>query len=396
MLTSELIRYRNKGKKVVPLYITRRQAPVYLDICGQLIQMFESHIGKSYGELSSSLEELEGERTDYKIIRGLAKFLEEKSEFRPPRDIKYPTLRHRIFSSAQKYYPVVTRPDLLHRSNREQVLSQVAKEESIPLGEIDELIYGDLPRNQILRQFENRYTPESLLKRYNLGLAQGLLYRARQMKIILKSDYRVVFQYIKLAHLLHWIKPLKTRGYEIVLEGPASLFRNTQRYGIRMANFLPGLLLAKNWKMSVDIDTYDGDREFSLSQNCGLTTHYSDIPLFDSRIEENFFNKFSKKNRKWGIERESKVIDLGNSVFIPDFTFRHPDGRVAYLEIVGFWTPEYLKNKKVKIKKAKCKNLILAVNSQLNCSREDFRGDVIFYRTGIKIKDIIEKLNITI
>jgi len=29
-------------------------------------------------------------------------------------------------------------------------------------------------------------------------------------------------------------------------------------------------------------------------------------------------------------------------VFVPDFTFRHEDGTQACLEIVGFWTPEYL------------------------------------------------------
>jgi len=213
------------------------------------------------------------------------------------------------------------------------------------------------------------------------------------MKIILKSDYRVVFQYIKLFRLIHRIIPLKTKGYEIILDGPASLFRNTQRYGIRLANFLPAILLAKKWKMSAYIDTHEGAKEFSLSDDCGLSSHYSKVSFFDSRIEESFFGKFSGKDRGWRIERESELIDLGDSVFIPDFTFRHPDGRIAHLEIVGFWTPEYFESKKKKIKKANRENLILAVNSKLNCGKDNWEGDIVYYKTGIKIGDVIEKLN---
>ena len=93
------------------------------------------------------------------------------------------------------------------------------------------------------------------------------------------------------------------------------------------------------------------------------------------------------------IEREGSLVDLGDTVFIPDFTFRHDDGRTAYMEIVGYWTPEYLDNKMKKLKLFKKKNLILAVNSQLNCSRDDFNAEVIFYRTGIKVKAVLNALD---
>lgn len=374
------------------MFITRNKAPVYLKVCRKLLDLFENHIGKSQQELFSSLEFLEGKRTDFKIFRGLAKLLLEKAEFRPASDIDYPSLRSWIFKRAQDFYPIVSRPDLLHQSHRNQILSEAREKFSLPPEQIDNLLYGDLPGNQILISFKTTYTPESLLKRYNLALAQGLLYRALNMRVMLKGDYRVVFQYIKLSRLIHWIRPLGSNGIEIILDGPASLFRNTQRYGIRMANFLPGLLLARNWKMAADIATPQGLKQFYLDSNSGLTTHYSELPLFDSRIEESFFQKFSRKKRKWKIQRESEVIDMGNSIFIPDFTFRHSDGRTALLEIVGFWTPEYLQKKIKKVNRAKQKNLILAVNSQLNCSREDFYGEVIFYRTGIRIGDVLQKL----
>ncbi len=361
-------------------------------MCRKLLDLFQNHIGKTQRELFSSLESFEGKRTDYKIFRGLAKLLLEETEFYPASEIDYPSLRSWVFHRAQDFYPIVSRSDLLHQSHREQILSEAAEKFSLPPEQINNFLYGDLPENQILTSFKTTYSPESLLKRYNLALAQGLLYRALSIRVVLKGDYRVVFQYIKLSRLIHWIRPLGSQGIEIILDGPASLFRNTQRYGIRMAYFLPGLLLAKNWKMATDIATPQGLKQFYLDSNCGLTTHYSGLPLFDSHIEENFFQKFSRKKRKWEIKREGEVIDLGTAIFIPDFTFYHSDGRTASLEIVGFWTPEYLKKKMEKIKRANRKNLVLAVNSQLNCSREDFCGEVIFYRTGIRIGDVLHKL----
>jgi len=44
-----------------------------------------------------------------------------------------------------------------------------------------------------------------------------------------------------------------SRGYEAVLDGPASLFSKSQKYGIRMANFLPALPLCDRWEMVVEI-----------------------------------------------------------------------------------------------------------------------------------------------
>ncbi|GBE26722.1 hypothetical protein BMS3Bbin03_00641 [bacterium BMS3Bbin03] len=374
------------------MFITRRRAPFYLKVCRELLELFQSHRGKSQRELSSSLEALEGERTDFKIFRGLAKLLQEDAEFHPVRDIDYSSLRHWVFLRAQNDYPIVSKPDLLHKIQRHQILSEAAQKFNLPAEQMDGLLYGDLPANQILTSFKTAYTPESLLKRYNLALAQGLLYWARRIRVVLFDYYRVVFQYLKLARLIHWIRPLAPQGIEILVDGPASIFRNTQRYGIRMADFLPGLLLAGNWEMTADIAVPQGIKQFYLDSNCGLKSHYTGLPLFDSAIEENFFKKYSRKEREWTIEREGEVIDLGKTIFIPDFTFHHTDGRTASLEIVGFWTPEYLQKKIQKIELAHRKNLILAVNSQLNCGREDFKGEVLFYRTGIKISDVLQKL----
>lgn len=62
------------------------------------------------------------------------------------------------------------------------------------------------------------------------------------------------------------------------------------------------------------------------------------------------------------------------------------------LEIVSFWTPEYLNKKIEKIKQANRKDMLIAVDQQLKCSREDFQGKVLFYKNRINVDEVIEIL----
>ncbi|MBN1893553.1 DUF790 family protein [bacterium] len=391
MLTGDLARSRIQGDFIKPSYILRKDAEKYLQLCRELIRIFRARTGGTRAALDEEVLGLEGERTDYKIIRGLARLLEESCEFRPSRDMDYPGFRERVFASVQKHYPVVSKPDLLHPRTRDDVLAEIARETGMPPGEMEACLYGDLPDNCILFSFRPDVTAEGLLKRYNLALAQAVLYRAESARVRVSGDYRTVFQYLRLSRLMHEIRKIP-EGYEIEISGPASLFSNTQRYGVRIAVFLPGLLLAKSWSLVADVHTRQGIKMFLLDSNSGLSSHYPAVPPFDSRLEETFFNKFARKSRGWTIEREGDIIVLEDSVFIPDFTFRRNDGKKIHMEIVGYWTPEYLAKKMAKIRQAGSDRLILAVNRSLNCSREDFKGEWIDYTTGIRIKDVLERL----
>jgi predicted nuclease of restriction endonuclease-like RecB superfamily len=391
MLTGDLARFTIKDGRINPSYVTRRNARRVIPQCGALIRLFRGHVGKPRSALDAALSEIEGGRIDYKILRGLSKLLDEACEFRPVRKMDYAAFRARVFSLAQIHYPVVSKPDLMHPRTRDDVLAAIAGETGVSPPEVEILLYGDLPENQILSSFKPDVTPESLLKRYNLALAQAVLYRAVDMRIRITGNYRVVFQYLRLSRLMHDIRRIP-EGYDVRIDGPASLFSNTQRYGVRMAVFLPGLVLAKDWSMAAGVRTPEGIKSFLLDSNSGLTSHYRGIPPFDSKVEESFFEKFSKKDRGWVIEREGDIVVMDGTVFIPDFTFRRSDGRIVHLEIVGYWTPEYLQKKMSKIRNAGPDSIIVAVNRNLNCGRDDFRGEWIDYTTGIKIKDVLERL----
>jgi predicted nuclease of restriction endonuclease-like RecB superfamily len=68
----------------------------------------------------------------------------------------------------------------------------------------------------------------------------------------------------------------------------------------------------------------------------------------------------------------------------------------AYLEVVGFWTEEYLARKVQKLKEVHASNMVVAVDKTLGCSR--FKGltmEVIFYERDVPVKPIIDYLRAT-
>jgi predicted nuclease of restriction endonuclease-like RecB superfamily len=71
-------------------------------------------------------------------------------------------------------------------------------------------------------------TVDWLLTRYNLALAQAVLYDATEMRITVWDHFGTVFSYVKLFGLMHRIYPIDPEGERVAstdLEGSALLIR---------------------------------------------------------------------------------------------------------------------------------------------------------------------------
>ncbi|MFB6228474.1 MAG: DUF790 family protein [Halobacteriales archaeon] len=435
MLTADLARSRTVDGEIRPLFIDISE-PCHRETASELIELFETHLGEPKGDLDDAIDELTVADTDYKIVRGLAKLLRDECEFEVQAAANPREIRQRLFEKANDRYPIVRQPTLGEDTQKLEVYSAVADELGISLEECFRGMYADLDDNKRLVRFGDRtvdgysdssetatttkltgnskreydqaeQTVDWLLARYNLALAQAVLYDASEMRIRVWDNFGTVFSYMKLFGLMHRIYPTDAdgarvastdlaTGYEAVLDGPVSLFRKSRKYGIRMANFLPALPLCDRWEMNADILVDDSTGEtnrFTLDHTDGLVSHYSPGRQYDSDIERTLSEKWERTNTEWDLQREKDIFDLGAEVMIPDFAVEHPDGRRAIIEVIGFWTPEYLESKLAKIRQVDADNLILAVSERLDCADEDF-GDaadrVLWFKTGIHVYDVVD------
>lgn len=435
MLTADLARSRIRDNEVRPLFIDISDEQ-YRETAATLIALFEDHLGERKGELEDAINDLTVADTDYKIVQGLAKLLKDECEFEMRAAADPREIRQLLFEKANDRYPIVRQPTLGEDTQKLEVYSAVANELGISLEACYRGMYADLDANKRLVRFGDQsvdeysceretttttkltgnskreydqaeQTVDWLLARYNLALAQAVLYDASKMQIRVWDHFGTVFSYMKLFGLMHRIYPIGgdgTRvastdlaaGYEAELDGPVSLFRKSQKYGIRMANFLPALPLCDRWEMRVEIlagESASDTNRFTLDHTDGLVSHYSTGQRFDSDIERTLARKWERANTEWELKREDDVFDLGDEVMVPDFAIEHPDGRRAILEIVGFWTPEYLASKLAKIRQVEADNFVLAVSERLDCSDEDFGGAadrVLWFKTGLHVYDVVE------
>jgi hypothetical protein len=91
---------------------------------------------------------------------------------------------------------------------------------------------------------------------------------------------------------------------------------------------------------------------------------------YDSRLEERFARDFARANLDWDLVREPEPVEAGGVLVFPDFAVVHRRDTLKrfLLEIVGFWTPDYLREKLGRLRAMPRMPLVLCIDRGLNCS----------------------------
>lgn len=399
MLTADLVRARVTKGEVRPRYVEPKD-PALLDLAAQMIALYAAHVGRTRDALDGALAALLGEGTDYLLHRGLAKLLADRSEFAVRAPLEPVALRRALFEEAAKNHPAVLAADEVHAVTRDMVVARVAERLGVTPDAVASAMYADLEGEQVLTEAPATEA-EPLLHRYNLALAQAVLLRATSLTIrVAPGDpqrYRQLFRYIKFYRLMHAVSGTSATGYAITLDGPLSLFQLSQKYGVQLAEFLPALALCPQWEAEAEV-LWGRDKSrhvFRVSSEAGLVSHYPDTGQYVTREEQWLLDRFAALGGPWTLERRAELIDLdGRGVLIPDLAVRHADGRVAWLEIVGFWKRDWLESRLALLREAAPKNLILAVPWRLRGSDEslaDSPVEVMFYKETVIAKELVER-----
>lgn len=196
-----------------------------------------------------------------------------------------------------------------------------------------------------LKAFHGYESAAALLARYNVAQVQACLYRATRMTLWAKTDFKAIVRVMKLSRLMHTVRQLENNEYQLSLSGPASALRSTRRYGVAMAKMIPSLLACKDWRMAANISIGNGTRQLQLTLSCndGLTSPKQSADEFDSEIEADLMKKWEASPVEgWTLRRESEILVKHQKIFLPDFQLKHVSGKLIHLEIIGYWSPEYI------------------------------------------------------
>ncbi|CAA9403043.1 MAG: Uncharacterized protein (associated with DNA helicase - Rad25 homolog) [uncultured Rubrobacteraceae bacterium] len=382
-----------------------------VEVARELCALYAAHPRGPRAALEARLSGLEEElgprldaRRGFKIVRALAKLLEELATWEAPTQADPYTIRTRLFElSAALPEPPADEPGLLEAPTREDVLSRVASETG--LEDVSGLMYADRQGAQVLAAFEEP-SPQALIERYNVAQIQGVLYAARELVVDLDegADARLVFHYVKKMALIYRLEPT-SRGYRLHLDGPLSIFGGTRKYGLRLAKFLPGLLLTSPWRLSANVDWKGRDALLELdSEKNDLKSHYlgpKDANDGDE-VREAFVRAWerAKDTGGWELESGSGVLPFPElkTALVPDFTLKNAAGEKVHLEVLGFWSERNLIERAALLREARARGhrVLVAASERLGASpevlAEAVEGGVIPFKERLAAKDVLAAL----
>ena len=404
MLPIELLRVRISSKlnQIRPVFYDSQEKNQLLLVV-KLVKMFEQMgtEGVSKAKLDENILEIEAKYTDYKLVRGICHLLEQRCVYALPgrtfphggnnNAMNAINLRRKIFEeSSRNGYPAT-------EDERKQILQKFATESNLTTDELEIAMWADLDKNKYLKNFES-LSPLQLISWYNISILQSLLLNCVELEFSVYGgfNWKKILRKIKQLGLMYFLfqennleseSNKQTRTQEMIfngkkdkrvictVEGPLSIVRLTDKYGTAMAKLIPLIIFTDIWSIDAiilrksisgvrktyrfqisnkdkDLPLFDASKVQPQSEsNMDSGSIYKNaIDDFDSIVEKKFMDKFLKFSIGWNLIREPDPLILSNGkAFIPDFVFEKY-GIKVYLEIVGFWTREYLKRKLEKIK----------------------------------------------
>jgi uncharacterized protein len=400
MLTREMAiaQYDFPVGRVLPDRLTRRAHAQYLRHAGAMLRVYQEGTGRTRRELHREVSGILAAEEDCPVrrIEAFCKLLDDASQYERDRHGHAAELRREVFHLAAAKHPLVRKADRLFESEEAAVKTEIAQQLGRPWEEIDRELFADVIDFHRLTRFTGYPDAAALLARYNVAQAQAALFGAVSMTVWASEDFKTILRYAKLARLMHSITLLSEGKYRLRFDGPASVLRETRRYGAAMARFLPALVACRGWRMHAVIQIRrGGSLSLDLSAEDGLHSHLPAPEEFDSSVEQSFAEKWGEEPREgWRLVREGEILHREQKVFVPDFVFQHEDGRTILLEIVGFWTPEYLESKLHTLRAFPDQRILLAVAEPGRKAMELLPNEVVPYKTALLVKDVLERLQV--
>ncbi|WP_225334020.1 DUF790 family protein [Halomicrobium urmianum] len=392
MLTKDLLRVSRAGGGYHPQFAGADDER----LAARVIGIYQGHVGEPREALDAALTDLEREADDFKLVRGFAKLVDREATYEARAPLPSERARKTAFEAAEAV-GVVTADD------RADALARAADRLGSDPAAVEESLYADREKRQVLASVEPRWDPAELVGQYNLSLAQTALFDATEVRVR-SDDPTTLVSAVKRLRLMYEVRRTGG-GREVVVTGPDALFRSTRRYGTRFARLLRSVAAnAGEWRLEATIDDRGTERELVLTDADVSVPGVEPVAevTFDSGVEADFAARFDALDLDWALTREPEPLAAGEGVVVPDFAFDYapggdpdagPDYRI-YFEIMGFWTPEYVEKKLSRLADLEDVEMLVAVDESLGVGEAIEARDhrAIPYSGRVRVKDVRDAL----
>lgn len=397
MLTSDLVRFRKKAGRVTPRYLNAAAKDRLLPIAAELLATYERAVGDTLGELDDAAAAVPHEARDRLVLQGLKKLCDDRLVIESPGGLDPVATRADVFARAAKAH----RGGQSSRFDRATVLAESAAALGTTTEEIERALFADLRAAQVVAGFE-KLSPAELLAEYDLSLAQAALLRASRVVVTVEAadapEVRAMFRAARFHGLLFEVAR-RDRGYEVALDGPFSLFDSVQKYGLKLALFLPSVLALPRFSLVAEL------RLGAKKERAEMVLTHADAVAQPGRTVasprpeiDQLVTAFRALGSSWDVASSTELLALpGQAVIVPDLLFSSREtGEVVYFELMGFWSRDAVWKRIEQIERGLDGRMIVAVSKKLRVSREaldDATGSsLLVFKSSVSAKEILARL----
>jgi predicted nuclease of restriction endonuclease-like RecB superfamily len=295
--------------------------------------------------------------------------------------------------------------------SRKSVLEVVAAAANVTPAELDAALFADLRGERLVPALPPALTAPALATRANLLIAASLLRRAASVRITASGNVRALVRHARILGLICNVQATKGPALKLAVNGrapredaisaavldvsgPLALFHHTEVYGRALASLVPRVACCDDFELVAECALGKG-RELSTF------TLRSDDPIpasheftnHERRVEERFVRDFQRAAPEWTLVHEPDPVDADGSLLFADFELvhRHDPKRRFLLEIVGFWTAEYLRDKLARLRAAGTASPILCVDARRRCRDDELPAGapVVWYKSKIDARAVL-------
>jgi predicted nuclease of restriction endonuclease-like RecB superfamily len=277
---------------------------------------------------------------------------------------------------------------------RVDALARAASALGVSPEAVDRSLFADLPGERRLKPLTRPIHADEVALRCNLAVAQAALSNSSALTIALEGHARALVRHARLRGL---ICTVVERGEMATLSisGPLALFRRTALYGRHLAELAPLLAWSRDFRLEADCSVRGGVGRFVLDRTAPLPPS-AEPRRFDSRLEERFARDFLRLTAEWDIVREPEAVAVEGTLIFPDFAIvhRHDPSRRWLLEILGFWTADYVASKLRRLREAGLPRLLLCIDAARDCGHGALPPDarVLRFEKRVDAQGVLEVL----
>lgn len=279
----------------------------------------------------------------------------------------------------------------LDRDAREARLAAVAARFGTTVEQVELAMWADLPAERAVVMPNGRPAELAVAAAANLSIIQRALMRCHELRLQLSGNARAIARIAAVRGLLA-IARMRGEAVDLEISGPLALFHKTTVYGRALGSIVPQLVWCERFVFDAWCDFGRGPTRVRIQPPVLLPPARAP-KRYDSVLEARFAREMTKQTPHWRVLREPSPIEAGGHLAFPDFLLEHREktDQRWWVEIIGFWTSDYLQHKLATYRAARLPRVILCIDAKRVIQEDELPDDarLVRFTKSIPIAQIL-------